>query len=447
METMTDRWGRLLSPLRVRMEGERVAFEDARRKGDARSPFEVDYERVVFSSAFRRLARKTQVHPFSDVDYVHNRLTHSLEVASLCHTFARQVCAFLLESGDVAPGQAEAVDWSMQAAGLAHDIGNPAYGHSGEEAIQAWAEKAGARLGGDRVWNDFRVFDGNAQAFRLLARDDLRSSVYYRFTLASLGALVKHPRLATDVAAEAGAPGARKLAAFTGEEEIFRQVWDRLGLVRADGSFMRHPLSYLTEAADDICYRVLDFEDAVTLDIFPEEKVVALFRKILTPRHQFESAGKPLQWFRGVAIRDLIEAFAAQFRRRYREIMSGTLEGSLADYLQSGQKEAFAEIRQLYGVLFSHHRKVIAEIGSYGQFAGVLDHYLAFLERIPEAGGAPAFSELPALARQLVQLAWSDGHYARNRARPRAWWAHEVLDFVSGMTDDYLNALARRLGC
>ena len=445
MSAATERWAHLLSPLRVRLEGDAVGFDGYRPQGDARSPYEIDYGRVVFSSAFRRLARKTQVHPFADVDGIHNRLTHSLEVASLCHTFARELQAFLRERGDVAPAQLEALDWCMQAAGLAHDIGNPAYGHSGEEAIQAWAEKAGDRLGPDPVWNDFRVFDGNAQAFRMLVRSDLRDSVFYCLTLASLGALVKHPRLSSSFAT--GEDGARKLAAFTTEEAIFRSVWSRLGLVRADGTFMRHPLSFLTEAADDICYRILDFEDAVTMAILPRRQVCALFHEMLTPRHQAESAGKPLQWFRGVAIRDLVEAFFVQFTRHYDAIMAGALEGELKDYLESGQKAAFDEIKKLYGVLFSHHRKVIAEIGSYGQFAGVLDHYLSFLEQIPEAGGAPAFAALSTLSRQLVQLAWDAAYYEANRSRTRAWWAHAVLDFVSGMTDDYLNALARRLGC
>lgn len=440
---MKKRWEALLSPLRVKLEDGRVAFDDYRRQGDARSPFEVDYGRVVFSASFRRLARKTQVHPFADVDYVHNRLTHSLEVASLCHSFAREIGAFLLARGDLVPEQIEALDWCTQAAGLAHDIGNPAYGHSGEAAIQAWAEKAGDRLGDDPVWTDFRVFDGNAQAFRLLSRSDLRDSAYFCFTLASLGALVKHPKLASAFGTDPA--GKKKLSAFSSEEEIFRQVWSKLGLVRPDGTFMRHPLSYLTEAADDICYRILDFEDAVSLEIFSKDRICELFRKVLSPRHQAECAGKPLQWYRGVAIGDLTEAFIAQFKLHYDEIMAGTLEGELKDYLEGGQKQAFEEIRDLYGILFSHHRKVIAEIGSYGQFAGILDHYLAFLGKIPAAGGAPAFDRLPTLVHQLVQLAWGGDYYEENRSRPRAWWAHEVLDFVSGMTDDYLNALARRL--
>ena len=442
---MTVRWQQLLSPLRIKVDGESISFDDYRRHGDARSPYEIDYERVVFSSSFRRLARKTQVHPFADVDYVHNRLTHSLEVSALCQTFAREIQAFLIERGDLDPEMADAVGWSMKAAGLAHDIGNPAYGHSGEEAIQAWAEKSAARLDDDLAWTDFRVFDGNAQAFRLLARNDLRSSIYYCFTLASLGALVKHPKLASSFASDP--TGKRKLSAFSTEEEIFRRVWTELGLVRSDGSFMRHPLSYLTEAADDICYRILDFEDAVSMDIFPERQVCEIFRKVLSPRHQSESDGKPVQWFRGVAIGDLIEAFVDQFKRHYDEIMDGTFEGELKDYLEGDQKVAFGDIRELYGILFSHHRKVIAEIGSYGQFSGILDHYLAFLEQIPRLGGAPQFNALSTFGRQLVQLAWDAEYYEANRSQTRAWWAHQVLDFVSGMTDDYLNTLSHRLSC
>lgn len=442
---MTNRWRQLLSPLRVNVDGDTISFDDYRRQGDARSPFEIDYERVVFSSSFRRLARKTQVHPFADVDYIHNRLTHSLEVSALCQTFAREIQVFLVEKGDLDSEMADAVGWSMKAAGLAHDVGNPAYGHSGEEAIQAWAEKAQARLDDDLVWTDFRVFDGNAQAFRLLVRNDLRSSVYYRFTLASLGALVKHPKLASSFVVDPS--GKRKLSAFSTEEEIFRRVWTELGLVRPDGSFMRHPLSYLTEAADDICYRILDFEDAVSMDIFPERQVCEIFRKVLSRRHQAESDGKPVQWFRGVAIGDLIEAFVDQFKRHYDEIMAGTFKGELKDYLEGDQKAAFGDIQELYGILFSHHRKVIAEIGCYGQFSGILDHYLSFLEQIPRPGGAPQINALSTFGRQLVQLAWDADYYEANRSQTRAWWAHQVLDFVSGMTDDYLNTLSHRLGC
>ena len=187
-KSYAETWNRLLSDRRVRQVGDEVELVARAAEADGRSPFEIDYERVVFASPFRRLARKTQVHPFAEVDHIHNRLTHSLEVASVGLSLAKRVGAFLVARGDLTPAQADAVCWIVQAAGLAHDIGNPAYGHSGEQAIQSWAEGRRDQLDGDPVWTDFRVLDGNAQAFRLLARSDTRPTAYFRFTLASLGA-------------------------------------------------------------------------------------------------------------------------------------------------------------------------------------------------------------------------------------------------------------------
>lgn len=443
-QSYADVWNRLLSGRRVRLEANGdVGVVEARCSDDGRSPFEIDYERVVFSAPFRSLARKTQVHPFAEVDWVHNRLTHSLEVSSVGSSLVRRVAGFLVERGDVAADRVGDMCWVVQAAGLAHDIGNPAYGHSGEEAIQSWAAARRLRISPVSAETDFLVFDGNAQAFRLLSRG-VSATAYFHFTLASLGALVKHPRLASSFADSADGP--RKLAAFTSEEAIFRRVWEELGLVGADGSFRRHPLSYLTEAADDICYRILDFEDAVALRIFSEEEIMALFAKVLSPEDRANAKGKALPWFRARAIHSLVNAFTAEFKAHYDEIMTGHMRGELKDCLAGNLSEAFGEIRRRYEVLFANHRKVIAEIGSYGQFAQILDHYWNFVSLVHERPEPPAFADLPPLCRQLVRLAWDDSFYDANRMRGRDWWAHAALDFISGMTDDYINALARRLG-
>lgn len=409
----------------------------------SRSPFEVDYQRVVFASPFRRLAKKTQVHPFAEIDYIHNRLTHSLEVASVCHSLGKKVVQFLSSRGAIDASRFEDVCWILQAAGLAHDIGNPAYGHSGEEAIRAWASSG--KMQRDATLKDFRLFDGNAQAFRLLSRDDLRSSVYFRFSAASLGALVKHPFVASDFNES---PASAKLAAFSTEEALFKRIWQELGLVRPDGSFMRHPLSYLTEAADDICYRILDFEDAVTMGIFSAREISELFRGLINEKSRGKSEGRPLQWLRGTAIHDLIEAIACQFEVHYDEIMTGNFKGELKDYLEGSMAESFHKIKERYPVLFSDSRKVIAEIGSYARFSLVFDRYYVFLDLIPSEidRAAPEYASLPALCKLLVQLAWDEAFYNENRRRGRLWWAHAVLDFVSGMTDDYLDMLGKKLG-
>ena len=438
-----DRWDRLLSEKRVRLATDGSVELTGPHRPDTRSPYEVDYERVVFASPFRRLARKTQVHPFSEVDHVHNRLTHSIEVSSVGYTLAREVGAFLAARGDLPPERTGHVCWTVQAAGLAHDIGNPPYGHSGEAAIQAWAEKLSAELGDDPVWHDFRFFDGNAQTFRMMSRPDLRDTSFFRLTAATLGALVKYPRLASEF--PDGYSGSRKMAAFTSEEAIFRAVWSELGLVRADGTFMRHPLSYLSEAADDICYRIADFEDAVLMGLLPYEEVAAIFLKVLPQDQQAINRGQPIQRLRALAIHYLIRAFGAQFKARYDEIMDGSFAGDLRGCLAGPEAEALDDIQERYEVLFSNHRKVIAEIGSYSQFNFILTHYLRFLQKVTKER-CPAFDELPTIVRHLVQLAWDRAYYEAHQHEPLAWWAHAVLDFVVGMTDDYINTLAHRLG-
>ena len=438
-----EKWDRLLSNKRVRLAADGAVELSGPHRPDVRSPYEIDYERVVFASPFRRLARKTQVHPFSEVDHVHNRLTHSIEVASVGHTLAREVGSFLVERGDLPPERVGHVCWTVQAAGLAHDIGNPPYGHSGEAAIQAWAEKLANELGDDPVWNDFRFFDGNAQTFRMMSRPDLRDTSYFRLTAAALGTLVKYPRLASHF--PKGYAGQRKMAAFTSEETIFRAVWDELGLVRPDGSFMRHPLSYLSEAADDICYRIADFEDAVLMGLLPYDEVAEIFLKAIPSELHETNRGQPIQRLRALAIHHLIRAFVAQFEEHYDEIMDGTFDGDLRARLTGSEGESLDDIQRRYEVLFSNHRKVIAEIGSYSQFNFILTLFLRFLQKVT-VERCPSFDELPAIVRHLVQLAWDRAYYEAHQHETRAWWAHAVLDFVVGMTDDYINALAHRLG-
>ena len=435
-------WEKLLSPRRIRLaEDGTVTWAEA--AATDRTAYEIDYDRIVFSSPFRRLARKTQVHPFSEVDHVHNRLTHSLEVSAVCQTLAREAGAFLVARGELPPERVLDLIWTVQAAGLAHDIGNPPYGHSGEAAVQAWTEKMGADLGDDPVWRDFRYFDGNAQTFRMMSRPDLREMSYFRLTAATLGALVKYPRRVTELPTDYRGP--TKLAAFTTEDEIFHRVWEELGLIGTDGTCHRHPLSYLSEAADDICYRIADFEDAVLMGIFPYDVVSSIFLKVLPEEERAVNEKAPIQQLRARAIGRLIRSFSEKFKEHYEEILAGTFTGDLRGTLTGPVKEALDEIQQRYEILFSNHRKVIAEIGSYSQFSFILTSYYQFLNN-RTAAGMPPYETLPGVQRQLVQLAWGRAYYERCRGASLAWWAHAVLDFVVGMTDDYINTLFHRLG-
>ena len=268
-----DNWRKLLSNKRLyKSKGGlielRIALDEKTINGD-RSPFERDYERILFSPGFRRMAGKTQVQPFAEIDFIHNRLTHSIEVAAVCHSLAKKVFHFLLEKKDVSKKDKEHFVWATKAAGIAHDIGNPPYGHAGEAAIQSWAEYLNNRiLPNEKSWYDIEIFDGNAQGFHLLSRHDPRPNSYYHFTCASLGAVIKYPWTSK----EAKEKGTNKFDIFMVDEGAFKLIWGELGLVKA-GRYLRHPLSYLSEAADDICYRILDFEDAIVSGILSERDV------------------------------------------------------------------------------------------------------------------------------------------------------------------------------
>lgn len=437
-------WRMLLSKKRFNSRNGKVPFllqEPGPREG--RTPFEADIGRVIFSQPFRRLAGKTQVHPFSSIDYVHNRLTHSNEVAYVSRALGRRAATFMLkETGDLEDErQIETIGWVCQAAGLMHDIGNPPYGHAGEDAIRAWARKNKAVFGqvcGLRVLNDFLHFDGNAQAFRMASRPGLRESSYFKFTAAALGALVKYPWATNDSKGKEK----NKSAAFSTEEIILKLLMSELGLSK----YQRHPLSYLTEAADDICYRINDFEDAVIMGLMDEREVKNLLLDGMEFSLSNQLRDESLSRVRALAIGDLIWEFSEVYKHGYNKIMAGTFEGDLKSQVSGKWGGVLERIKDKYDLIFSERRKVVTEIGAFGQFEVVLDkffEYLQWAQKERKKGYFPAYKKLPFLHQRLVTLAWGGlDYYEKNRDKPIDWWAHAVLDFIVGMTDEYLHHIS-----
>jgi len=454
MRNYREKWDKLLLPLRVGLKGantgrngkdsrEDFILEDAKRE-ECRTPFEADYCRVVFSSALRRLAGKTQVHPFPKVDYIHNRLTHSLEVSSVCYSLAKRIGRFLkCDRRDVLDDRRiDDICWITRTAGLAHDIGNPPYGHAGEDAIKAYGSdyfkkhKINCK---DGLRKDYCRFDGNAQAFRLMCRPDLRDSSYFRLTIPCLGALIKYPWNSSNK--KAGEKN--KFNVFSSEEEIFQVIMDRMGLAKKNGTCRRHPLSYLLEAADDICYRILDFEDAVIMRMIPEYEI----RNMLLNGFAFEERKKveneSLQRIRAASIGCLVDVFVGAFESNYDSIMNGEFEGDLKSRVSDRWGGVLAEIKEKYEVLFSESRKVVKEIGARKQISVLLDSYTEFARTI---GDKPvSYGKLGSYHRNLVRLAWDESFYDKNKGNGMDWWYHAILDFVTGMTDDYADYLARQL--
>lgn len=261
-------WNRLLTsqrpaapaptaaPTTVDAPSSGVAAASGGAAREERNPFEQDYDRVIFSAPFRRLAGKTQVHPFAQLDHVHNRLTHTLEVASVGRSLAEEAAKIIVARGDTPAGRGEHelardMGFIVQAACLAHDLGNPPFGHAGEYAIRAWAAENLREVFGDRctdpdlapALNDWRWFEGNAESFRLVSRADRGERDYFRCTHATLGAMVKYPWTAHDPRTTAQ----RKHNVFSSERPVFDAMADSLGLRHDDGRVARHPLSFLSE--------------------------------------------------------------------------------------------------------------------------------------------------------------------------------------------------------
>lgn len=437
-------WSKLLSSARLKTgfdiaSGKSTVEMRAPQGRDSRTPFEADYGRVAFSSATRRLAGKTQVHPFSSVDYVHNRLTHSLEVSTVAYSLARELEGFFLGEAGLDAAQFADLSWIVRTVALAHDLGNPPYGHAGEFAIRQWAAGPEAqRILPSDVADDFRLYDGNAQTFRLLSRSDLRDSAYFRLTLAALGAGVKYPH----VVGSPQSAGKGKSAAFAFDGAVFDCAMSALGL--KDGArYARHPLSYLIEAADDICYLLADMEDAVALHVLRGAEVKRLILSLFGADERDAaslSESSPMQYLRAMAIDRLTRAFASAFKGKYHDIMAGVAVGALDKYVDACTKSAMDEWRAQYGVVFKTPQKLVAEIGAYQEFSVLFDKYAGLLEHVGRPYGCLDF-----LSRKLIDLAWSEEYYESHRDYPRSWWAHVMLDFVTGMTDNYIHSLVAKL--
>lgn len=407
-----------------------------------RSEFHKDYDRIVFSTSFRRLGRKTQVHPFSINDHVHSRLTHSIEVSSVGRSLAISVFNRIR---DKLPKHLNEQQFGtiVQSACLAHDIGNPPFGHAGEAAIRDWfashRDTEPFRELSDREMSDFVNFDGNAQGHRILSKLEYHFlDGGMRLTNATIGTMVKYPRIASY-----GSP----TSIFCTEAELYRETCRILGLPeKVDGEWVRHPLSFLMEAADDICYSILDVEDAIELGILGFADVRDLF--ILLCNHEVdvdkefrENQGNFrdfLSSIRGRAIQNVIETISDVFTEHYSEIMSGRMGKNLLECAKSDPVRGIRMAKKLGKErIYPDRRKTELEVGSYTTLSTVLDAFIPGVHSYRKTGVQSYRAE------RIVRLM---GKTKIDAAPTAAEAYHQVLDFVSGMTDNYATYLARQIG-
>ena len=379
-------WEQLLSLKRHGDTNKRIRKE----QDETRLGFEVDYDRVIFSSEFRSLQDKTQVIPLSDTDFVHTRLTHSLEVSVVGRTLGRRVGQKLLEKHphlqSVHGYQTNDFGAIVAAAALAHDIGNPPFGHSGEKAIgEFFINGAGKQYKEqltDKEYQDLCDFEGNANGFRILTETRDGRPGGLRLSYATLGAFTKYPKESLPKKPTKHIAD-KKYGFFQSEKAGFVEVATELGLVkRSDNSvsYARHPLAYLVEAADDICYTIIDFEDGINLGLIQEEFALEYLSKIIRhnikPENYYALSTKQdrVGYLRALAIGSLINDAVDIFMKHEDAILKGEFDCALLD-----KSKYEAQIKDVIKIsienIYQSTEVVDKEIAGYGVINTLLNTY------------------------------------------------------------------------
>ncbi len=420
-------WNLLLSQQRL---GSTASGQQNRE----RSAFEVDYDRIIFSAAFRKLQDKTQVFPLPKHDFVHTRLTHSLEVSSVGRSLGKYAGNIILDRHPALKNKITSHDISTitAVASLAHDIGNPPFGHSGEKAISEFfmyseSGKHIENLVTPETWQEITEFEGNAQGFRVLTRSENQS---LKLTFASLGAFSKYP-CAAGAERSRSVKAEKKYGYFSGEAQAFHEVFENLGVPKTgDNKWVRHPLVYLTEAADDICYHIIDLEDAVGLGLIPLHTMMDLLEPLVHDRiipdkfNRIPSKKSKAGLLRAMSINKLIDQTVEVFADIEPALLKGSWNGSLADKIKDS--ETLSQVGDFsFREIYRSRQVLDVEIAGFEVIQGILAAYMdAFVQ-----GFSHHKSGL------LTQLMPEDLAYALKNEEDADEKVHLILDFVSGMTD------------
>lgn len=432
-------WERLLSAKRFGLEH----YKNAEKH--ERTEYQRDYDRLIFSSPFRRLQNKTQVFPLPGSIFVHNRLTHSLEVASVGRSLGEYVGRALRQKYPGSEAHFEEIGAVVAAACLAHDMGNPPFGHSGEKAISTFfSEGKGAYLKGEVEqeggrWSDFTCFEGNANAIRLLMHQFRgRRKGGFAMTYSTLASIVKYP-YSSELSG-----GKNKFGFFASEEEDYRQIAEDLCLIRHSVQplkFVRYPLVYLVEAADDICYQVMDIEDAHKLRLISTDKAMELLlgffegegrqRRIGTLSY-VSDVNEQIAYLRSGVIGLLVNECAALFLTNEKQILEGEFTGTLIKKISPVVADAYDRCAQ-FAQQHIYRSKDVLDIELAGH--RIIGYLLeVFTEAIRNPGHA--YSKL--LLDRVPEQYETDSLRLYGKIQ-------SVIDYISGMTDVYALDLYRKI--
>ena len=427
-------WKQLISNKRFGQEHKHA------ERHDDRSEFKRDYDRLIFSSAFRRLQNKTQVFPLPGSIFVHNRLTHSLEVASVGMSIGNDISRRVIQKRpELKETLVEEIGTIVSAACLAHDLGNPPFGHSGEKAIQTFfSEGPGQKIKSmvsSEFWDDITHFEGNANAFRILThRFKGRRQGGFVMTYSMLASIVKYP-FASSLAGNHG-----KFGFFASEAESYRKIADELGIFckSAPGEplkYARHPLVYMVEAADDICYEIMDIEDShklkilsfaetehLLLSFFDEEIQQKIRQRIID--EELTDENEKVVYMRASVIGKLENECVTAFLAHEEEILAGTFEGSLIDHISERQKKAYKECEKIsYSKIYQSKPVLDIELSGYQIMATLMEVFI-------EAAVNPSRF----YSKQLLRRVSSQYDIENENLEERIM---AVIDYISGMTDIY----------
>jgi dGTPase len=433
-------WQTLINDKRFGLEN----YHEA-KKNLTRTDFRRDYDRLVFSSPFRRLQNKTQVFPLPGSIFVHNRLTHSLEVACVGKSMADSIATALRckYAGEPWADLLAHIGDIVAAACLAHDLGNPPFGHSGERAIATYfSEGKGHDLRSqltDSEWADFIRFEGNANAFRMLTHQFKgRRKGGFAMTYSTLASVVKYP-YESSIASDHG-----KFGFFTSERADFVRVADELGMLRLPGEavrYARHPLVYIVEAADDICYEVMDMEDAHKLKILTTVEVIDAMLSYFEPETREHMQGvmahvddpnEKISYLRSCVVGRLVDCCAEAFIANEDDILSGTFSGSLLSHIPDRERQGYACCNEIsWSKIYNAGSVVDVELAG--------NRIITFLmEKLINAVTNPQLNYSRLLLAKFPQQ--------YDVAAPTVYGKiQSVLDHISAMTDVYALDLYRKL--
>lgn len=431
----------------------------ASHSSPGRTEFQVDIDRILFSSTFRRMSKKTQVHPLAPNDHIHNRLSHSLEVSRVGAALGQALgksSKIKLPKGVLPTDIGDIV----QAACLAHDMGNPPFGHAGESAIKNWFTSYGNKIlefsALDQIHkDDLFYFDGNAQGFRIITQTD--NHVFaggQRLTAATLGAFLKYPWTTKK--------NNTKFGAFLSEYKILKSVAEETGLIeKEEGVWCRHPLAFLSEAADDICYGIIDLEDAVELKIVGFKEVFEVLTSSLeneekeSIRSTFARSGAyrvNLTRLRGALFDKLINGAIEGFETAYEDIMEGQFSGDLFGALGNDdpRKHIIRAAKELANrKIYGDTKKVEIELGSSSTYSCLLETFCAAALRCSAHLSDKKNTAVDWKSKLVLRLLADHSPLTSIREDGENWNDYEctrrVLDFISGMTDNYAVYIAKQI--